>query len=217
MTEHKIKFYSLWLCLACIVVFILQLIIPGFTEMFMLTPDALGMPWQFLTAVFLHGGAAHLLYNLFALALFGLILEKMIGSRRFFILFFLSGVFANIISLIAYPNQNSLGASGAIMAAIGIVAVLRPMMTIWLYSMPMPMFIAAVLWVGGSILGIFGFGDKNIGYAAHLSGIFFGLIYGFYLRLRYMKRKRQNSFVFERKIEIPEEHMRRWENFYLQK
>lgn len=217
MNTQKFRFYALWLSLVCIVVFVLQLAISGFTKIFMLTPDALSMPWQFLTAVFLHGSVVHLLYNLFALVLFGLMLEKFIGGRRFLILFFISGIFANIISFIAYPSQNSLGASGAIMAVIGVVAVLKPMMTIWLYSMPMPMFIAAILWVGGSVLGIFGFGDQNIGYLAHLSGIFIGIFYGFYLRIRAQKRMQNNQIVFERKIVIPEESMRGWEKDYFGK
>ncbi len=211
MNERKSKFYTIWLCLACIIVFVIQTIIPSITEMFMLTPNALAQPWQFLTAVFLHGGIAHLLYNLVALLMFGLILEQIIGSRKFIIFYLLAGIFANICSFLVYPNQSGLGASGAIMGIIGVVAVLKPTMTIWLYNLPMPMFVGAIIWVGGSVLGIFGFGDQSIGYAAHLSGIFIGLIYGFYLRLKY--NKKSVKVYQNNKIIIPEDSMRSWEDY----
>lgn len=182
--------------------------------MFMLTPDALIKPWQFFTAVFLHGGVAHLFYNLFALFLFGFMLEKLIGSRKFFWLFILSGILANIFSFMIYPNTNALGASGAIMAVIGVVAVLRPMMTVWAFNLPMPMFIAAILWAAGSFLGIFGFGDQSVGHMAHLSGIFIGIFYGVYLRLRYSRKTR---IVDSHKIIIDEGAMRNWEDYNLRK
>lgn len=213
MSSSNKRFYALWLCLACIVIFIIQLIIPSFTETFMLTPDALSRPWQFLTAVFLHGGIAHLLYNLVALLMFGLVLEQTIGSRKFIVFYLLAGIIANIFSFLVYPNQSALGASGAIMGIIGVVAVLKPTMTIWLYSLPMPMFVGAIVWIAGSVLGIFGFGDQGVGHLAHLSGILVGLIYGFYLRLRYYKKSAgvyQNS-----RIIIPEDSMRSWEDSYM--
>jgi len=212
---EKFRFCALWLSLLCIIVFVLQLVIPSFTKNFMLTSNALAQPWQFLTAVFLHGSVVHLLYNLFALILFGLMLEKFIGGRRFLILFFVSGILANIISFYWYPN--ALGASGAIMAVIGVVAVLQPMMTVWAFNLPMPMFIAAIIWVAGSVLGIFGFGDQGTGYLAHLSGIFIGLLYGFYVRLRAKKRMQSNSISFERKIVIPEDQIRNWERYHFGK
>jgi membrane associated rhomboid family serine protease len=211
--ENKIKFWSLWLCLICLIVFFIQVIIPGFTETFFLSEDALIKPWQFITAVFLHGDIAHLLYNLFALFFFGIVLEKTIGSRRFFGFFILSGFFANIISFFWFPN--ALGASGAIMALIGCLAVLEPMMTIWAFNLPMPMFVAALLWIGGNVLGIFGIGDQGIGYLAHLSGIAIGLVYGFYLRLFVAKK----IIVTDKREEplISEDYVRFWEDRHLKK
>jgi len=212
MSENKTKFYSIWFCVACIIIFVIQNIIPGFTEAFMLTPNALSMPWQFLTAVFLHGGIGHLFYNLFALFLFGIMLEQMIGSKKFVFMFIITGIIANLISFFAYPNQSALGASGAIMALIGCLAVLRPMMTVWAFNLPMPMFIAALLWAGAGFLGMFGFGDQGIGHLAHLSGIFLGVCYGFYLRMRYDKKTIR---VHQNKITIDENSMRNWEDYNL--
>jgi len=212
MNEKKIKFYSIWLCVVCILVFIIQSIIPVFTDAFMLTPNALSMPWQFLTAVFLHGGIGHLFYNLFALFLFGIMLEGLIGSKKFVFMFIITGILANVVSFFVYPNQSALGASGAIMAIIGCLAVLRPMMTVWAFNLPMPMFIAALLWAGAGFLGMFGFGDQGVGHLAHLAGIFLGVFYGFYLRMRYDKRK---VIVNDHKIIIDENSMRNWEDYNL--
>jgi len=209
MVENKN--YTLWLAGICVVVFIIQSIIPGFTDSFMLSSSAITQPWQFITAIFLHGGIAHLFYNLFALIIFGLILEKLIGSRKFILLFLVSGIIANLISFAFY--HSSLGASGAIMGIIGVLAVLRPMMTVWMYNLPMPMFVVAIIWTAGSVLGIFGLGDPSVGHIAHLSGIVVGLAYGFYLRAKYDKRNKiNNSNMFERKIIIDENSMRQWED-----
>lgn len=202
------KYLTLWISLILVIIFVIQQIIPGFTESFLLTSDSLSSPWRFLTAVFLHGGIVHLFYNLFALILFGIMLESLIGSKKFFWLFLISGILANVASFWFYPS--SLGASGAIMAIIGCLAVLRPLMTVWAFSLPMPMFIAAILWVGGSVMGIFGFGDQSTGYIAHLAGIVIGLGYGFYLRLKFPQKKN-----FEQKIIIDEDSMRRWEDWNL--
>lgn len=211
--ENKSKFYSIWLALVCIIVFILQKIIPGFTETFLLSSDALSMPWQFLTAIFLHGSLMHLLYNLFALVLFGIILEKFIGSKRFLILFLVSGILANLIAFMFYPS--SLGASGAIMAIIGVLAIIRPIMVVWAFNLPMPMFVLVIIWVVGSVLGVFGIGDTSTGYWAHLSGIFIGLIYGLFLRLKHgffeSKTTRREPEV------ISEDYMRMWEDRHLKR
>lgn len=215
MLERKFKYYSLWITLICIGSFILQLLIPGFTDAFMLTENALTHPWQFITAVFLHANLGHLVYNLFALVIFGLILEKLIGSNKFLILFLFSGIIANLISFSWYPN--ALGASGAIMGVIGALAVIRPLMIVWTFGMIMPMFVVAIIWMAGSLLGIFGFGDPTTGYLAHLSGIFIGILYGFFIRLRIKTFKENNSYFFKRKIKIPENVMRKWEWVYFGK
>jgi len=211
---EKFRFYSLWLCLACIIVFLLQIWIPLFTDTFILSSSALVKPWQFLSAIFLHGSLIHLFYNIFALFIFGLILERTIGSRKFVFLFLISGILANIFTFSFYPN--SLGASGAIMAVIGCLAVLRPMTAVFSFGIILPMFAVAIIWIIGSFLGIFGFGDQGIGYIAHLSGLFIGVLYGFFLRLKY---KRDNPTVYStnRRIVIPEDTMRSWERVYFGK
>ena len=201
----KFKFYALWLSLICIIVFIFQSIIPSATDALLLNQNAVSgfEIWRFLTAIFVHGGIIHLMYNIFALALFGSMLEKFVGSRRFLLVFFLSGIIANIVSINFYTS--SLGASGAIYGILGTLVVLKPLMMVWAFGFPMPMFIAGIIWVAAGVFGVFVPVD-NTGNIAHLSGIAVGFLFGIVYRF-ILGRKRQ----MQQKVQINEGDMHRWE------
>jgi len=200
----KMKFYSLWLSAIIIMVFLLQYI-PGFTELFLLTPSAFFQPWRFITSIFLHASLSHLILNLFSLALFGFILEKIIGSRKFITIFFISGIFANIIAVNFY--SASLGASGAIFGIIGALTIIKPLMMVWAFSVPLPLFIVAILYIVINLIQTFV--PSDIGTIAHLSGIAIGLIAGLLIKIKMPKK------TAKQKIEIPEPLLRQWEQQYL--
>ena len=205
------KFYSLWLSLIIIVIFILQNIIPNFTDLFVLNQKAITnfQIYRFLTAIFLHGSITHLAFNLFALFFFGLVLEKTIGTKRFMITFLVTGIIANIISVNFY--NSSLGASGAIYGVIGAATILRPMMMIYTFGAIMPMFLAAIIYIIADILRAYGaFGPTNVGSIAHLSGIGLGLLLGVYYRIKFKK-------IQNRKMEVrfDEGSMERWEDRFV--
>jgi uncharacterized protein len=208
---EKFRFFAFKLSGIIIVVFVLQLFISGFTGMFVLNEKTLGNfeIWRLLTAVFLHGSLGHLVFNLFALLLFGSILEKLIGSRRFLIVFFVTGILANLFSVNFY--SSSLGASGAIFGVIGALIIIRPGMPVWAFGMPMPIFIAGIIWVGADVIGAVGFftGNpvNNTGNLAHLSGMFFGFLFGFWQRRK--KRRKRNPKV---QIRFDENSLRNWED-----
>ena len=174
MRKNKFRFQALKLCFWIFLIFLVQTFVNGFTELFLLDSSLTLQFWRFFTSIFLHGDFAHLLYNLFALALFGSMLEKFIGSRKFLIVFFVTGILANIISVNFY--DASLGASGAIFGIIGALIVVRPFMVVWAFGLPMPLILAGILWVVGDVIGIFV--PSNVANLAHLSGIAFGLIFG---------------------------------------
>ncbi len=207
------RFYSLKLTLLCIVVFILQVHIRGFTELFLLNKQALyGEWWRFVTAIFLHGSLSHLISNLFALALFGFILESIVGSKKFLALFFVSGIGANLVAVHFYGA--SLGASGAIYGIIGALAILRPLMLVWAFGMPLPMIVAAFFWAMLDVAGLFV--PSNIGHVAHLSGMAFGFVFGFVWLKKKRKLSRKHALLRSRReMEIPESYMRAWEERYL--
>lgn len=81
--------------------------------------------WRFVTPMFLHGGIMHLLFNMFSLFIFGPELEKITGKIRFFTLFMLSGIFANVATYFFMDSfYRHLGASGAIFGLFGAYAAL---------------------------------------------------------------------------------------------
>ena len=208
----KFKFYSAKLCLFMIIVFVFQFLLSGFSEMFVLNYLSWSQPWRFASSIFLHAGLGHLVLNLFALVLFGSILENFVGGKRFLLLFFTTGILANLVSVNFY--SSSLGASGAIFGVLGALIFVRPMMVVWAFGLPMPIFVAGILWAGADLLGAYGFftGNQinNIGNIAHLSGLFFGLFFGFWLR-KYFREK----FVRKKDVSIDEGVVREWEDVWM--
>jgi len=206
----RFKFYAFKLTGITALVFAFQVIFSGFTDLFVLNSSAFsGEVWRFLTAIFLHGGIGHLLYNGFALVLFGSMLESIIGGRKFLTVFFVTGVLSNIFSGNFY--SSSLGASGAIFGIIGTLILIRPLLPVWAFGLPMPILFAGLLWGFGDIIGAYGFfvGNPidNTGNLAHLSGMFFGFVLGaLYKKKR--RRKRKEKVVSEME-------MRNWERWHL--
>ncbi len=183
MLKENFRYSAIILCIIIFIVFIFQITLNGFTDSLKLIgKDAFNRPWTLITSIFLHGSLEHLMYNLFALALFGIILENVIGTRKFLVLFFISGLIASIISSFFY--NSALGASGAIYGILGALVVLRPTMQIWAYYIPMPMYIAGLVYFVVNFFGAY-FGIGNTGYIAHLSGLVIGLMFGFILRKKF--------------------------------
>lgn len=212
MAKEKFRYYALKLSLLMIIIFVFQIIFPFFTDLFILNENSYFQPWRFLTAIFLHGGVAHLALNLFALVLFGLILENIIGGRKFLLIFISTGIFANFVSINFY--SSSLGASGAIFGVIGSLIIIRPLLPVFAFGLPMPIFVAGVLWAGADILGTIGFfaGNPidNTGNIAHLSGMFLGFLLGYFFREKVNKTRKE-------KIRLDEGYVRRWESHFMRK
>lgn len=199
------KYSVIILAGVCVLFFIIQLAIPSFTDALILDQTSFHQPWRFVASIFLHGSPSHLLYNMFALILFGLILENIIGTKKFLLIFFLTGIFANLVAVNFY--SSSLGASGAIFGIIGVLTILRPTMSIFAFGLPMPLFLASIIWVIGDIITTFV--PSNIGTIAHLVGLFLGILFGLLFMKNYSaKRKREG-------IKIPDDYMDRWENYYM--
>jgi uncharacterized protein len=211
--DERFRFYAFKLAGLIVLIYIAQVFISGFTELFVLNTMSWVQPWRFLSALFLHGGLAHLVFNLFALLLFGSILEKFIGGKRFLVIFFLTGIFANLISINLY--SSSLGASGAIFGVIGALILVRPGLPVWVFGLPMPIFVAGLLWAGIDTMRVIGSltGNPldNVGGLAHLSGLVIGLIFGVWLRKRL---KMENGWV-NPKVKFNERSVREWEDNYL--
>ncbi len=81
---------------------------------------AAGQYWRFLTAMFLHAGLIHLLLNMYALYLFGYLIEAAFGKPRFIAIYFVSGFLASVASYsFSGVETVGVGASGAIFGLLG--------------------------------------------------------------------------------------------------
>ena len=200
-----------------ILFFVLQIAIKGFTETFMLvSSDILTRPWILLTSMFLHGGAGHLFINMYILFMFGTLIERKIGTKRFILIYFISGILASIgfvvfQELIMKTSGAALGASGAIMGILGVTIMLLPHLRIlFFFFIPMSLRTAGIIFVIIELFGMFGIGIPGIANSAHLVGLICGLIYGFYLlkqkgkfKKRFVKRPpRYSSVSYEQNIHM---------------
>lgn len=176
---------TLSLIAANVVIFIFEFIFPLVQNFSLVPARALSEPWMFITSMFLHddSGISHILFNMFALFMFGTYLESRITKKHFILIYFLSGIVGNIGYMVTAPSSTTpgLGASGAIYGVMVTLAVLMPYATVYAMGIPMPMIVAAFFWAILEIFGVF-VPSGNIASGAHLGGILAGVVFGVYLR-----------------------------------
>lgn len=141
--------------------------------------------WTWIISIFSHGSPIHLFGNAIVLYFFGPVVERQIGSKRFTALFLASGVLAGLAQValgIVFGNPTFvLGASGAILAILGVITVLNPDLRVYLYFIiPMPIWVLTFGYAALSVFGVVAPGvvGGNIAHAAHLAGLLIGLAYG---------------------------------------
>jgi len=85
-------------------------------------------PWRVLSSAFLHIGPLHLLFNMWALWVFGWALERLLGSARLLVLYGLAALGGGLVSALGHGQHLSAGASGAVWGLMlaELVLVLRP-------------------------------------------------------------------------------------------
>jgi len=209
MKKEKFRFCAVWISIICVIFYSLEIFVPNFFENFALSSSEIILkPWTLLTYVFLHENPKHLFFNLFALVLFGSILEKIIGYRNFLVVFFISGIVAGLGGLKFYSSM--IGASGAVFGILGILGVLRPRMVVWIWGVPMYMMFAIIFWIALNFVGIMN--PDKVAYISHLFGLFFGIAVGLKLKKKYgIKRRKRRK---EKEL-ISEEEFERWEDKYM--
>src|SRR5690606_12189968 len=91
--------------------------------------------WQLATYMFLHGGFMHILFNMFALWMFGGELERTWGTRPFVRFYLVCGIGAGITTVLATPGSviPTIGASGAVYGILLAYGILFPDRIIYLY------------------------------------------------------------------------------------
>jgi len=143
-------------------------------------------PWGIITSMFVHDGFFHLFANMITLFFFGSFLNRLIGSRWLLLVFFGGGILGNIFFVLlgTLLNPDSLalavGASGAVFALGGALAVMQPNLRVFIFPIPapIPLWIAVI---GGFVILSF---LPYIAWEAHLGGLLFGLIAGYLFKRR---------------------------------
>ncbi|MBU2535996.1 MAG: rhomboid family intramembrane serine protease [Chloroflexota bacterium] len=140
-------------------------------------------PWTILTSIFLHTRFWHIFGNMITLYFFGTYFNRLVGERRFLIVYFVGGIIANIFLLLLSglaPYSVALGASGAVFALAGALVMMQPRLPVIIFPIPipMPLFVAVL---GGFVILSF---LPSVAWQAHLGGLVVGLIAGFIIRRR---------------------------------
>ncbi|MBS1754914.1 MAG: rhomboid family intramembrane serine protease [Ferruginibacter sp.] len=135
-------------------------------------------PYQLVTHMFAHGGFFHLFFNMFVLWMFGSLLERAWGPKRFLIFYFICGIAAGITHL-ALENVPAVGASGAIMGLFAAFAYLFPNTELIIFPIPVPVkakYAIALMAAYDLFGGVYPSSGGNIAHFAHLGGLVMGLI-----------------------------------------
>jgi len=159
--------------------------------------------WTFITSMFLHAGFFHLFANMLSLFFIGTLVEKILGKKRFFWFYIISGLLASLLFVLLALifkmdlNTYAVGASGALFALIGFLMLITPNLPVYIMFIPIPIKmkyaapgILIVLW----LISIAG--DIPIGNTAHLGGLLAGLAYGVYIKKKYKNKTRMISKHF---------------------
>ena len=144
-------------------------------------------PWQIVTHMFMHGGFFHIFFNMYSLFLFGTVLERAIGTKRFVIFYFLCGFGAILLHLftvylsgdiLAQTFIPMLGASGAIYGLFIGYGMMFPDSILTLVFPPISLkakWMMIIFVVIELQIGIFETAD-GVAHFAHLGGALVGFI-----------------------------------------
>jgi membrane associated rhomboid family serine protease len=175
-------------------------------------------PYQVITHMFMHAGFFHLLFNMISLWMFGSMVEKVWGSKRFLIFYLVCGFGAALAQLgdyaftfrevdkainvlspetlsqyqLAMQLRATVGASGAIMGVLAAFGYLFPNTTLFIMPIPFPV---KAKWAILGIIAIDVFGGisrvpgDNIAHFAHLGGAIIG-----FLIVYFWNRKNRQTF-----------------------
>lgn len=179
------KSYVNWALIALNILFFLYLEMTGssFDTSFMVDHGAMYAPrvveygeyYRLFTSMFMHFGIEHIANNMLILFVLGGNLEQALGSVKYLILYILSGIGANVISMMVnvddYHHVVSAGASGAIFGVVGglLYAVVRNKGQLEdLSTFQVAMVIICSLY--------FGFTSSGVDHAAHFAGLALGIL-----------------------------------------
>lgn len=136
-------------------------------------------PWQLVSYMFLHASFGHVLFNLFALWIFGQGIENYWGTKRFTIYYFLTGIGAALLHMwISGTGAPTVGASGAVFGILIAFGMMFPDRYIILLIPPIPIKAKYFVAIFGAIELFSGImrPDSGIAHFAHLGGMVIGFL-----------------------------------------
>ncbi len=157
--------------------------------------------WQLFTYMFMHSGFGHFFCNMFAVMMFGPVIEREWGEKKFLIYYLVCGVGAALVQELtwllaigSYPAVT-IGASGAVFGVLLAFAWLFPEQKMFLLFVPIP--IPSRVFVGLYALlelsaGFSSIPGDNVAHFAHLGGMVFG-----YILIKYWQHKSNHKNRFK--------------------
>jgi membrane associated rhomboid family serine protease len=181
-----------------------------FTERFALKP-LFAEPWRFVTHQFLHGSVGHWFGNMLVLLLAGPFAEAALGRLRFLLGYLAGGAFAGAVFLL-FSSSTLIGASGAIAAAMAMVAILywtrRVPVFYWVFfyfdTARVPALALLPVWIANELYQWVSQPDARVAYSAHLGGLIGGALLAWWLRprdQRHVDRVLDEAYGDERRAE----------------
>ena len=164
--------------------------------------------WQIVTHMFMHGGFWHIFFNMYTLFIFGVVVERIIGSKKFMVFYFVCGFGAAALhmgvqylqmqsflasesqtalqSIVALKSTPTVGASGAIYGVLMGYAMLFPQSKMTLLFPPVTLsakWMVVIFAVIELFTGVVGFTD-GVAHFAHLGGMLIG-----WLMIKWWRRR----------------------------
>jgi len=140
---------------------------------------AAGEWWRIFTSAFLHLNLLHLAFNMYALYLFGPIIEQMYGHLEYFAAYMLCAAGGSVLTILVTPDSAAAGASGAIFGLLGLAFVVSRRRHLLLGPQA-----RAILSQVGTLLVInlvITFSVRGISWTGHVGGLLVGIIIGWLL------------------------------------
>jgi membrane associated rhomboid family serine protease len=172
-----------------VVLFVARVARPTLIDTLGLTPSSwTSEPWTLLTSMFMHADITHILFNMLSLYFLGRFLCQLVGDKWFLVVYFAGGIIGNFFFiLLSIPLDTEyttvIGASGAIFAVGGALAILVPNVKVILFPIPTPIPLWTAIIGTFLLLTLIAF-VSDIAWEAHLGGLLLGLAVGYYLRRR---------------------------------
>lgn len=166
-----------------VAIWLLDQVSGGFLSQWLAYNSALlpTQPWRIVTVLFVHSGVFHILFNMWALFIFGRMLENMLGTWRFLALYFISGIAGSMLVTFLAPGTWVVGASGAIFGLFAAFFVLQRSLG---NNAVQLLVIIGLNLVIGFLPG------TNISWQAHVGGVLAGFVTGFvFARTRNVRQR----------------------------